>query len=122
MVAGDVFAVGGNRPGSASVFRFGRSGLDARRGCAGRPGRLRFAVDEEEDEVRGAALWLLAGLGVSGCTHYYPVPTSAPVFPTAPAPQPSCRQFTRTVTIDGKDVEAVGYVCQQPDGTWALVS
>lgn len=71
--------------------------------------------------LRRAALWLLAGLGVSSCTHYYPVPTAVPVYPTAPAPQ-TCRQFTRVITIDGKDVQAIGYVCEQPDGTWRLVS
>lgn len=72
---------------------------------------------------RAVACWLAAGLGLGGCTHYYPVPTT-PVFPAAPAATPApqdCRKFTRTITIDGKDVEAIGYVCQQPDGTWRLV-
>lgn len=72
--------------------------------------------------MRAATLALSAGLGLGGCTYYYPVPTSAPVFPTAPAPAPqNCRQFTRMITIEGRDVEAVGYVCQQPDGSWRVV-
>ncbi len=73
-----------------------------------------------------AALWLLAGLGLSGCTYYYPVPVSTQ--PSAPTPTPTptqesakCRQFTRMITIDGKEIQAIGYACEQPDGTWRLM-
>ena len=69
-----------------------------------------------------AALWLIAGLGLSGCTYYYPVPVSTPAGTAAPtAPAASCRQFTRMITIDGKEIQAVGYACEQPDGTWRLM-
>ena len=67
-----------------------------------------------------AALWLVTGLGLSGCTYYYPVPVATPQTPPAAVPA-NCRQFTRMVTIDGKDIEAVGYACEQPDGTWKLM-
>ena len=67
-----------------------------------------------------AAVWLIAGLGLSSCAYYYPVPVAAPQGTPAPAAA-NCRQFTRTVTIDGKDIQAVGYACEQPDGSWRLM-
>ncbi|KAA5606055.1 glycine zipper 2TM domain-containing protein [Roseospira marina] len=33
-----------------------------------------------------------------------------------------CRQFRTTVTIDGRLEEATGTACQQPDGTWQILS
>ncbi len=73
-----------------------------------------------------AALWLLAGLGLNGCAYYYPVPVPVSAPPSAPAPTPTqdsakCRQFTRMITIDGKEIQAIGYACEQPDGTWRLM-
>jgi surface antigen len=35
--------------------------------------------------------------------------------------QPDCREFTSTVTIDGRDQQVVGQVCRQPDGSWQIV-
>jgi len=33
-----------------------------------------------------------------------------------------CREFTQTVTIDGKSERAYGTACRQPDGTWKMVA
>jgi hypothetical protein len=33
-----------------------------------------------------------------------------------------CREFQQTVTIGGKSQEAYGTACQQPDGSWEVVS
>lgn len=33
-----------------------------------------------------------------------------------------CREYTQTVTIDGKTEEAYGTACRQPDGSWKIVS
>lgn len=35
--------------------------------------------------------------------------------------QASCREFSTTVTIDGRDQQLVGQVCQQSDGSWRIV-
>lgn len=34
----------------------------------------------------------------------------------------TCREFTQTVTVDGKTEDAKGRACRQPDGTWQIVS
>jgi surface antigen len=46
-----------------------------------------------------------------------------PSHPSAAAlqQQANCREFTSTVTIDGRDQQLVGQVCQQPDGSWRIV-
>ena len=33
-----------------------------------------------------------------------------------------CREFQQTVTIGGKNEEAYGTACQNPDGSWEVVS
>lgn len=33
-----------------------------------------------------------------------------------------CREFRQTITIAGKQEQAYGTACQQPDGTWEIVS
>ncbi|MFP5344247.1 MAG: RT0821/Lpp0805 family surface protein [Gammaproteobacteria bacterium] len=33
-----------------------------------------------------------------------------------------CREYTTTVTIDGKKQTAYGTACRQPDGTWQVVN
>jgi hypothetical protein len=35
--------------------------------------------------------------------------------------QANCREFTTTATIDGRDQQLVGQVCQQADGSWQIV-
>lgn len=37
-----------------------------------------------------------------------------------PRPQRYCREFTTNVKIDGKDTEAYGTACRQPDGSWKI--
>lgn len=34
------------------------------------------------------------------------------------APSDACREYTQTVTIAGKEQQAYGRVCPQPDGSW----
>jgi len=73
------------------------------------------------------AFSILSGAALSGCTynHYYPMPiaTQAPGTPAPgmPAPGMECREFTQTVTVDGKPAQASGQVCKQPDGSWRLM-
>ena len=33
-----------------------------------------------------------------------------------------CRDFTQTITVDGRFEEATGTACREPDGTWRIVS
>ena len=33
-----------------------------------------------------------------------------------------CREFTRTIVIDGQQEEAYGRACRQPDGSWEIVN
>jgi surface antigen len=33
-----------------------------------------------------------------------------------------CREYTQTVTIDGKPQQSYGTACRQPDGSWKIVS
>lgn len=45
----------------------------------------------------------------------------------APSPAPmavtqNCRPFTQTITVDGKSQPGYGVECQQPDGTWTVVT
>ncbi len=32
-----------------------------------------------------------------------------------------CREYKQTITVDGRQEEAVGSACQNPDGTWQIV-
>jgi hypothetical protein len=80
--------------------------------------------------MRVATSLLAASLGLVGCVyHHYPAPSPGPAPTSQPAPaatteeqQPAtranCREVTQTITIDGKDVQATGTACQQPDGKW----
>jgi len=67
---------------------------------------------------------LTALIGLAGCTYYYPPPGMPSPYAGGPAgmqPQGHCREFTQRVTIDGQPTDAVGTMCQQPDGTWRLM-
>jgi surface antigen len=33
-----------------------------------------------------------------------------------------CREYKQTIYVDGQSETAVGRACQQPDGTWEVVS
>jgi hypothetical protein len=51
-----------------------------------------------------------------------PVPPSAPdtaLVPTQFTPW-RCREFTAPVTVEGRQQQAVGQSCQQPDGSWQV--
>lgn len=45
----------------------------------------------------------------------------APVGETRNAQHPRCRDYSGTITVDGKREEARGLACQQPDGSWRFV-
>jgi hypothetical protein len=53
------------------------------------------------------------------------MPAPVEVAPAPPPPmagaQPSCRQVSQTIVIDGQNQQAYGVACQQPDGTWQIV-
>ena len=60
---------------------------------------------------------------------YYPPPE--PIYPPPP-PTPMdqyyngpgnryCREYHRTVIINGQRQEAYGHACRQPDGTWQII-
>jgi hypothetical protein len=55
-----------------------------------------------------------------------PVAQSVPA-PVEPAPQPlagqpNCREYTTNVEVAGQPQQGYGVACQQPDGTWRIVS
>jgi hypothetical protein len=69
-------------------------------------------------------LWMTALLGLAGCTYvYYPAsPQPADASPSAGTVSPAnCREFTQTVLIEGKPVQAVGHACRQQDGSWRIM-
>jgi len=35
-------------------------------------------------------------------------------------PESNCREFTAPVTVGGQQQQAVGQVCEQPDGSWQI--
>ena len=77
------------------------------------------------------------GAGYPAYSGYPTTPGASPYAATPGTPSPyattpgsdttssagagNCREFTQRVTIDGKETNAVGHVCQQPDGTWRLM-
>ena len=60
-----------------------------------------------------------AGCLVLGCAACAVAPPPAPPPPGAVAQ--TCRQFTRPITVDGKNVPGYGVECLQIDGTWKVV-
>jgi surface antigen len=60
----------------------------------------------------------VAWTGTKGGTRGKVAPTSSYV----DAGGRLCREFSETVTIDGREEAATGLACQQPDGEWRLVS
>jgi len=59
-------------------------------------------------------------LACSGCVVHQPVPM-AEALPPAQVAQ-NCREFQNTVTVGGTQQQAHGTTCQQPDGSWQIVS
>ena len=51
---------------------------------------------------------------------------SGAIVPTREGRQPGtnayCREYQQTVTVGGRTQQAFGQACQQPDGTWKIVS
>ena len=51
---------------------------------------------------------------------------SGVIVPTREGRQPGtnayCREYQQTVTVGGRTQQAFGQACQQPDGTWKIVS
>ena len=69
-------------------------------------------------------LWVTLGLGLAGCTYvYYPTqPQPADASPAGETVSPAnCREYTQTVTIEGRPVQAVGHACRQQDGSWRIM-
>lgn len=64
-------------------------------------------------------------LACAGCVAV-PPPAPPPVAVAAPAPQApapqNCREFQQTVTVGGQPQQGYGTTCQQPDGSWQIVS
>ncbi|MFC3674095.1 hypothetical protein [Ferrovibrio xuzhouensis] len=46
----------------------------------------------------------------------------APAPAVAAAPEPYCREYRSTSTVDSKPVPSYGKACRQPDGSWKIVS
>ena len=76
--------------------------------------------------LNGAAL--AAVFACAACV-YVPTPaqtvtyaTPAPVVQSAPQVAQNCREFQQTVNINGQPERAYGLSCQQPDGSWKIVS
>jgi hypothetical protein len=62
------------------------------------------------------------GLACSGCV-VSPPPVQQPYAMAAPPPPPqNCREFEQTITVAGKPQKGYGTTCQQPDGSWKVVS
>ncbi|HKK30588.1 MAG TPA: RT0821/Lpp0805 family surface protein [Alphaproteobacteria bacterium] len=68
----------------------------------------------EHSETGSTSTWNNPDTGHSGA-----------VTPTRTFQRPDgqyCREFQQTVTIGGKEEQAYGTACRQPDGTWKVVS
>ena len=48
--------------------------------------------------------------------------TITPVSAYKAADGADCREYTQTIMVGGRQEEAVGKACRQPDGTWRIVS
>lgn len=64
--------------------------------------------------------WIVPAAALVGCTVYNPPKpevTAAPPAQTAQMQQ-TCREYQRSVTLDGKPQTVIGSACLQQDGTW----
>jgi hypothetical protein len=59
-----------------------------------------------------------AGQAAQSAVDHAPAPTQMSRAPQGEAE--NCRDFTVQVTIGGRSQQAVGQVCQQPDGSWRV--
>lgn len=84
--------------------------------------RIGYSMDREaEARAMAAEQWALAN-SPPGTPYpwregeYYGSVEAGP--PMAYAGNPSCRQYTHTIYIDGKPRKASGTACKGPDGSW----
>jgi hypothetical protein len=61
------------------------------------------------------------GLACSGCV-VSPPPVQPVAMASPPPPPQNCREFEQTITVAGKPQKGYGTSCQQPDGSWKVVS
>jgi len=66
-------------------------------------------------------LTIAAAIAIAECV----APSTANASPPEAVSQPdqssvNCRNFTMPVMVDGQQRQAVGQVCQQPDGSWRV--
>lgn len=116
----DAHAWGGYRYGHGHHHGFGRYyGYRHRYGHPsygyGRPyygyGRPYYGYGHRHDSGRGDA-----------ASPAYP-PRTQTVPPAPASEQPDgCREFTRTIVIDGEEQTAYGTACRQSDGSWKIVN
>jgi hypothetical protein len=69
-------------------------------------------------------LRVAAAIAIAGCVALpSTVHASVPEVVSQPAPgqgSATCRNFTMPVMVDGQKRQAVGQICQQPDGSWRV--
>ena len=68
----------------------------------------------ETNRNGAASTWSNPDTGYSG--------TVTPVRTYEASANRPCREYTQTVTIDGRTEQAVGTACREPDGTWRIVN
>lgn len=87
------------------------------------------ANTQETTPSASTIIWNTDGVTTtgSGPTGTQPVPGSAsePAPTTTgrsmgPPPSDGCREYSQTVTIDGRPQQVYGRACPQPDGSWRL--
>jgi hypothetical protein len=98
--------------GSRVIVTFGHGGVGYRHGYRRRP-----AYTFRYRAVRPVVVY-------RAYTPPVVVQTAPVVVRAAPPPADGqyCREYVRTVTIDGRAVEAYGTACLQPDGSWRIVA
>ncbi|MFS8148621.1 hypothetical protein ATY78_22595 [Rhizobium sp. R635] len=103
----------GKPPASATFITALQGGIVGRSGVSLSDSDKQRALEAEYRALEGAAVGqpvLWTGKGVSG-----KVVAAAPY----QVGSQNCRQYTHTVTVDGKDTVARGAACRNEDGTWS---
>ena len=62
---------------------------------------------------------VLSSLVASMCAACV-APVSQRVVYLSSPPSQTCRDFKTVITVEGREQEATGQACQQPDGTWKV--
>ncbi len=129
LLAAALLTVGGIQPGWADRYpRHHKPGHDFHHYPHGRGHYRLYDSDDSEKLIYGLLAGGLFGYVIANSRNAerYPPPADyrRPLYPPAPGrygPAESClqeREYQMTVIVGGKEAQAYGTACLQPDGSW----